>query len=481
MCMSLYIIPFFAALGISLALSLFFSLLPGKYFRDRIGKRHISSGALSRLGGVAMIAAFFLVIALHPDLVLTKPILGMFVAGFFILTLGLVDDFSELDWKTQMLFQFGIAILSYLFLIRIEYITNPFGEGLISFPSPDYFLFSFLVTLLWFLVIMNSVNWLDGADGLLGSVGTIAALAVFFVSLRPEVNQPPVAILAAALAGSIFGFLLLNAPPARLLAGTTGSMFIGFSLATLSIFAGSKIATTLLVLSLPVLDAMIVLLKRLFSGDSIFRADRRHLHFSLLEAGWTMRRIFIVLTGITLLTAFFAVSLPTHYKIVAFFFVAMLFLSFFLLHERRKESKGRIRSLLMFGVFFFSLAALLFFWDIWNDTKEIRIRDQVWSVEIADESSEQERGLGYRSSLPPRKGMLFLFSDVSAHQFWMKGMEFPLDILWIRDGAIVHIERNVDPERSDTFGPPMESDSVLEVNAGEAADIRIGDPVIYYR
>ncbi len=470
----LYLIPFFAALGISLSLSLFFSLLPGKYFRGRVGKRHIGNGTLSRLGGVAIIAAFFLVIAFHPALVLTKPIMGMFLAGGLILVFGLFDDFSELDWKTQMLFQFGIAILSYLFLVRIEYITNPFGGGTISFPSSEYFLLSFSVTLFWFLVIMNSVNWLDGADGLLGSVGVIAAGAVFFVSLRPEVNQPPVAILAAALAGSVFGFLLLNAPPARILAGTTGSMFVGFSLATISIFAGSKIATTLLILSFPVLDAAIVLLKRLFSGDSLFQADRRHFHFSLLEAGWTMRRIFIALTGITLLVALFAVSFSTRYKVVAFLSVAVLFFLLFLFQERRKRSKSRSLFFLIVGIV---LLSFFFFFGVRNTEKEIRIREHVWSVEVADDPSEPERGLGYRATLAPGTGMLFLFSEAFPYQFWMKGMEFPLDIVWIRNGTVIYIERNISPERTDSFGPSINADSVLEVNGGEAADIHLGDSV----
>ena len=108
-----------------------------------------------------------------------------------------------------------------------------------------------------------------------------------------------------------------------------------------------------------------------------------------------------------------------------------------------------------------------------------RVGDRSFLVEVADTPVLRERGLGSREQISPSQGMLFLFPDIGPdrHAFWMKGMRFPLDIAWIRDGQIVHIERNIPVGSEDIFRPPVIAESVLEVNAGEFADISLGDAV----
>ncbi len=110
----------------------------------------------------------------------------------------------------------------------------------------------------------------------------------------------------------------------------------------------------------------------------------------------------------------------------------------------------------------------------------VRIGNRQFLVERADTPALRERGLGYRETLPSGRGMLFLFPDrpPDRYVFWMKGMRFPLDIVWIRDGQVVFIERNIPADSEDIFRPLAEADSVLEVNAGDLSDIVIGDAVI---
>ncbi len=327
--MELFLIPFFLALCGSLLLASLFSLPYFRLTNVRGGSRHKEGRMLSRFGGLAIIFSFFFAIGIDQHLVMTRPLWGLVAGAVLIFFFGIVDDFLELDWKTQLLFQVALGIIAYFFSIRIGFVTNPFG-GIIDFTQSGIMGLSFFVTLFWMLLLINAVNWIDGADGLLGSVGSIAAITIFLVSLRPEVNQPPIALVSAALLGAIMGFLILNIPPARILAGTTGSTFIGFSLAVLAIIAGSKIATTLLVLALPIIDAVLVAFWRIFSGGSVFQPDERHIHFRLRRLGWSHSRIFFSVTLFTALIAIIALQVSPLFKAISFLVVMGGFIVFFL-------------------------------------------------------------------------------------------------------------------------------------------------------
>lgn len=327
---------------LSLFASLFLSMLLALPFlrvtSQRTGLRHrkMHPVSISRLGGLAITGAFFFAVGMDHHLVLTRPLWGLLVGGLFIVFFGMADDFFELDWKTQLLFQVALGIIIYFFSIRIDFVTNPFG-GIIDLTQSAL---SFMVTLAWLVLIINAVNWLDGADGLLGGVGSVAAVTIFCISLRPEVHQPPIAILAAILLGAILGFLFFNIPPARILAGTTGSVFIGFSLAVLAIIAGSKIATTVLVLALPIIDAVLVTLRRIFSGDSVFQSDERHIHHRLMRLGWSPSKIFLVVTICTGGVAFVALQVTQVMKAIAFFAAMMIFLALYFSLERALRKKN---------------------------------------------------------------------------------------------------------------------------------------------
>ncbi|EKE25470.1 MAG: undecaprenyl-phosphate alpha-N-acetylglucosaminyltransferase [uncultured bacterium] len=184
---------------------------------------------------------------------------------------------------------------------------------------------------------MNAMNWVDGMDGVSGVITLVAIITIFFLSLKPEVNQPPIGIVTAALAGSLVAFLIYNYNPARIMAGTSGSMFMGFILAVLAIFAGAKIATTLMVLAIPIIDALWVLGERIYLKKSIFEADQRHLHFRLLKIGWSVRKIFLFYFLTTSVIAVLALRMRSIGKIATMLIFA-LFLVLILLYLARKVS-----------------------------------------------------------------------------------------------------------------------------------------------
>jgi len=285
----LFLLPFMSALALGAGLSVILLCIP--FLRRRLwrsGARHLGKASLPRLGGVTMMIAFVGTMLLDSHLVLSREIIGLGVALVCACIFGLWDDFRELSAKAQAFLQVVLAVILFVFGMRITTLRNPFGETFI-FSEQGIFsiFFGFMLLLLWLILVINAVNWLDGLDGLLGSISFITFVVIFFLSLKPEVNQPPVAILAVIGAGSVLGFLLFNMHPAKLLAGTSGSLFLGTAIAALAVIAGTKIATALLVLALPVMDALFVMGERLYFKQSIFRSDKRHLHYKLRELGWS--------------------------------------------------------------------------------------------------------------------------------------------------------------------------------------------------
>ena len=291
------------------------------------------------MGGMAIIIAFCLALILDPELVISQPLWGIMTASFIILAFGLWDDFFEIDWKTQLFFQFVIAALIFIIGVRVEYVTNPLG-GVFFLLSDNFFLPSLFFGILWIVLLMNTVNWIDGLDGLSGGVVFLGSLAIFFFSLKPEVNQPPIGIISMALAGAVLGFLIFNFYPARILAGTSGSMFMGFMLAVLSIFAGAKIATALLVMAVPIIDAIWVIGERIRSGNSVFKADRRHLHFKLLELGWSEKKISIFFYSITLIILMISLNTRTIGKTISIVLVFLIMVAYIIFVNNRLSHKN---------------------------------------------------------------------------------------------------------------------------------------------
>jgi len=307
--MEKFLIPFVASLILTVLIALLSKFAAEKFkWVGRISSRHIHKGKVFRVGGIAMIIAFNLSIFLNHDLFISTQLYGFMLASFFVLVIGVWDDLKEVFWKTQFFYQVAAAITVFIFGVRIYSITNPLAGGSMSLDTSIGVVISMLLVIFWIVTMINAINWLDGIDGLSGGISFIGAITIFILSLHPEVNQPPVAILAMILSGTILGFLVFNFYPSIILAGTSGSMFMGFALAVLAIFAGTKIATAILVMSLPIIDFVWVIGERMHAGRSIFKADKNHLHHKLLELGWSQRKITLHYYAITILISIVALN-----------------------------------------------------------------------------------------------------------------------------------------------------------------------------
>ncbi len=307
-----YLTPFITAFILTV-----FLIIPAIWFSRKIkwenrkSGRHIHRKNISRVGGLVMGLVFNAVIFVNRDLYLSGEIYGFVLANIIVLIVGLWDDIREVFWKIQFFSQIAVAVLIFVIGIRIYYITNPLTGGIINLDSGLGVIFSAILVIIWIVMVMNAVNWADGIDGLSSGIALITAGAIFFLSLRPEVNQPAIAIISSILAGTIMGFLIFNFYPSKILAGTSGSMFMGFSLAVLAIFSGTKIATALLVLVIPIIDFLWVIGERIRNHKSIFKPDKNHLHYKLMELGWSQRKIVISYWAITAVIAI--IALKTRY------------------------------------------------------------------------------------------------------------------------------------------------------------------------
>lgn len=314
-------------------------------------KRHLHPVAL--LGGVALFISFWLVVgffvAVHPALVfgkVTPEQLGsVFLATFLLLILGIADEKYDLSPRKRFVATLAIAAIPILGGIGLDGITNPWG-GTIGLDRPELTI-PFLNTVLvlgdilvffWLLGMMYTTKLLDGLDGLATGVTAIGSVMIFLLTRTPKFFQPDVGLLAIIFAGACLGFLVFNFKPASIFLGESGSLFLGFILGILAVISGGKIATTLLVMAVPVLDVLRVMVVRMLRGQKVSQGDREHLHYRLLEFGLSERTVVVVLYTVAFLFGISTLLLQSTGKIVALavLFLAMILMS--IIFYRRSSS-----------------------------------------------------------------------------------------------------------------------------------------------
>ena len=294
--LSIYGFPFMLAMFVSYVLTPYIKKLAFKIGAvDRPDNRKVHKKIMPRLGGLAIYIAF--IIGCVASMEITWDIFGILLGGTLIVALGVADDVYQLPAKVKLLGQIAAACVLVIFDIRIEWVNNPLG---------GYFYLDMLsipFTIFWVISFTNVVNLIDGLDGLAAGVSAIASLTVILVSV--QMGYFHVAILTAALAGAIIGFIRYNFNPATIFMGDTGSMFIGYMLAAISVYGAVKTAATIalivpaIALGLPILDTAFAIMRRYVNGRPIFQPDKGHLHHRLLATGMSHKETVLFMYGIT--------------------------------------------------------------------------------------------------------------------------------------------------------------------------------------
>lgn len=280
------------------------------------GGRRKHTGMVSRLGGLGLSAGFFAALALSRLLIIPtsdpqeiRRLWGLVLGSLMMTIFGLIDDRYELPAGAEYLGYLLAAAIATASLIILERFNNPFTDQLIVLPAILYI----PLTLFWMTGMIVTVNWLDGLDGLAAGVAAILALVLGVHMYRS--GQYSVVPQAVALLGAALGFLIFNAPPARVFLGG-GAFFLGYVLGALGLIAGGRVATVLLVMGIPIVDVAWTIVDRWRHGVSPFRGDRRHLHFRLQDAGISTRTIVFIYWGFCATAGTLALSLPSRlYKL----------------------------------------------------------------------------------------------------------------------------------------------------------------------
>ncbi|MFM8393934.1 MAG: glycosyltransferase family 4 protein [Acidobacteriota bacterium] len=279
--------------------------------------RHIHAAPTPRLGGIAIYLAFLLTLALVPftgnlvSEIFTQNlprIVSLLIPATLIFLFGIYDDFRSASAPVKIFFQTIAATLLFTSGLRIENLSSPFG-GYWRLPL----LVSFALTALWVILITNAFNLIDGIDGLAAGASIFALLSILIFSIAQ--GNPEISLLSITLLGAVFGFLRYNFNPATIFLGDSGSLFLGFMAAALSLAGSQKgstivaIAIPLVSFGLPITEAGLSLIRRFLSGAPLLAGDRGHIHHRLLDRGLSQRQAAIILYGVCGLFSLFGLML----------------------------------------------------------------------------------------------------------------------------------------------------------------------------
>jgi UDP-GlcNAc:undecaprenyl-phosphate GlcNAc-1-phosphate transferase len=318
-------------------------VLPVRWLAFRLGavanpgERFIHREPTARLGGLAMYLGFGLSAALFS----TEPsTLGLLLSAAVITTLMVFDDIGGVRPLFKLGFQVAASLLAIVgFDISIRFIGLP--GGIVTLAP----IVSVLVTLVWFVSLQNTINFLDGVDGLAAGVVAIVAATLLLAAINH--SETGIVILAGALIGACLGFLLFNWHPARIFMGDSGSNFLGFALAALSVLSVAKgtvvlaLVVPVAALAIPIVDTAWAIVRRRLRGKSIATPDTEHLHHRLLDFGLSPRETVLVFYFGTAIFAAVGLAIYGHKKVLLGAILLMLLgIAIIVIRRFRRTSRG---------------------------------------------------------------------------------------------------------------------------------------------
>lgn len=275
---------------------------------DYPSARRINKKPMPRIGGLAIFFGFLVAVLCFVDIG-SAEMRGILLGAIIIVALGALDDVYQLPALVKLVVQIGAAAIVVWHGVDVNVITNPFRDG--SYIHLG--MWSYPITILWIVGVTNALNLMDGLDGLAVGISAIASFALFLIAIFTGMGD--VAVLIAAVIGGCLGFLPYNSHPASIFMGDTGSNFLGFILASISVqglfksYAVVSLLIPLMILGLPIFDTSFTIMRRLKNKQSIFQPDRGHLHHRLMDNGFSHQNTVYILYVISALASLSAVVL----------------------------------------------------------------------------------------------------------------------------------------------------------------------------
>ena len=308
--------------------------------------RRMHKVPIPRMGGLAIFAGFLVSVLFFVPL--GNEFRSILIGALILVVLGIIDDIVALKPRTKFAGQIIAALIPALSGVSIHGIVNPFVPGQYSTLG----IFSIPFTVIWIVGITNAVNFIDGLDGLACGVSAIATVTMFIIAVL--FGETYIALMMAALAGACLGFLPYNMNPAKIFMGDTGSMFLGYILATVSIqglfkfYAVISFAVPFILLGLPIFDTGFAIVRRLLKGQSPLQADRGHVHHRLIDLGFDQKQSVAILYAFSALMGLTAVILARTNEskliilaiaVLVCFFLAMSLMSFEKHHRAEEQAQ----------------------------------------------------------------------------------------------------------------------------------------------
>ena len=344
------ILPVILALGVALLIS--FSLTPlVMRLAHRVGaidipkdERRMHNKPIPRLGGLAIFLGCVVSILLFAEL--TTQLRGILIGATIIVSVGIVDDVRPLGAGVKLILQILSALIAVSSGVVVQTIANPlpFGGEYLYFG-----IWSVPITVIWIVAVTNSVNLIDGLDGLADGVSTIGALTMLIITLL--MGDLKIAVIIAALVGACVGFIPYNMNPAKIFMGDTGSTFLGYTLATISVlglfklYAMISFVVPFIILGFPIFDTCSAITRRLLKGQNPMKADRSHTHHKLIDMGMNQKQAVATLYMVSTVLGLCAVMIVSQgYLKLILSMVAMLVTAFTVAriarypHEHKKNN-----------------------------------------------------------------------------------------------------------------------------------------------
>jgi len=314
---------------------------------DVPNERKVHKKPMPRLGGLAIYLAFLICYMFFGNI--TSQMLSIVIASFVIVLFGIVDDINPLKARYKLIGQLIAACIIVFYgdiVLRDAYL----GDYYINFGAISPYL-----TIFFIVACINAINLIDGLDGLASGISTIYFATIGVIAVLTNRLGGLDIILSILMFGSTLGFLVYNFPPAKTFMGDTGSQFLGFIIAIISLLGFKNVTFNSLVvpiaiLAIPIFDTLFAILRRFFKGESIGTPDKEHFHHQLLKMKFSTRTtvLIIYIIDIAFATTSVLITLGDN-KIATYIYVILTILLLFIVlktdilfeHRKSKTSKTK--------------------------------------------------------------------------------------------------------------------------------------------
>ncbi len=313
---------------------------------DYPNERKVHKTPMPRLGGVAIFLSFLVGYMLFANG--SVRMLSILIASFVIVLMGIFDDINPLKARYKFIVQIIAACITTFYGHIVLNDISIFGLNLV-FPVPLNYIFTILLV----VAITNAMNLIDGLDGLASGISCIYFATIAIIAgIINNIGGLDVT-LSLIMLGSTLGFLAYNFPPASIFMGDSGSQFLGFIIAIISLlgFKGTTITSLIVplcILAIPIFDVVLAILRRLIKGEGIMKADKEHFHHQLLKMRFSPRKTILIIYAINVVFAAVSIFyvLGDNQLAIVIYLLLMILLLFFVLktdilfdHSHKKKNQ----------------------------------------------------------------------------------------------------------------------------------------------